>query len=103
MTEEKQIEEMARFMCANYDGEKGICGDGMECDHDCWAYREATHLYTAGYRKQSEVVRCKDCAHYIEMKGYDYNGRKARSCVWHSQSRRENDFCSDAIRKGGAE
>jgi hypothetical protein len=51
---EKQIEEMARFMCANYDGEKGSCGDGMECDHDCWAYREATHLYNAGYRKQSE-------------------------------------------------
>lgn len=52
--EKQQIEEMARFMCANYDGEKGSCGDGMECDHDCWAYREATHLYTAGYRKQSE-------------------------------------------------
>lgn len=48
-----------------------------------------------------EVVRCKDCAHYIEMKGYDYNGRKAKSCVWHSQLRRENDYCSDGIRKGG--
>lgn len=51
-----------------------------------------------------EVVRCKDCAHYIEMKGFDYNGRKARSCVWHSALRGENDYCSDAIRtskKGG--
>jgi hypothetical protein len=54
MTEEKQIEEMARFMCANYDEEKRLCGGGLECDHDCWAYREATHLYNAGYRKQSE-------------------------------------------------
>ena len=45
-----------------------------------------------------EVVRCKDCAHYIEMKGFDYKGRKARSCVWHSALRRENDYCSDAIR-----
>jgi hypothetical protein len=44
------------------------------------------------------VVRCKDCAHYIEMKGFDYNGRKARSCVWHSAWRGENDYCSDAIR-----
>ena len=51
-----------------------------------------------------EVVRCKDCAHYIEMKGFDYNGRKARSCVWHSVLRGENDYCSDGIRiskKGG--
>lgn len=46
-----------------------------------------------------EVVRCKDCAHYIERKGYDYNGRKARSCIWHGQLRRENDYCSDGIRK----
>lgn len=45
-----------------------------------------------------EVVKCKDCAHYIEMKGFDYNGRKARSCVWHSALRGENDYCSDAIR-----
>ncbi len=47
------------------------------------------------------VVRCKDCSHYMEMKGYDYNGKKARCCVWHSQLRRENDYCSDGIRKGG--
>ena len=46
-----------------------------------------------------QVVRCKDCAHYIEMEGFEYNGRKARSCVWHSALRRENDYCSDAIRK----
>lgn len=46
-----------------------------------------------------EVVRCKDCSHYIEMKGFDYNGRKARSCVWHSALRGENDYCSDGIRR----
>lgn len=54
MSREKQIEEMAHLMCANYDGESGLCGDGTMCDHDCWAYREATHLHNAGYRKQSE-------------------------------------------------
>lgn len=48
------------------------------------------------------VVRCKDCSHYLEMKGYDYNGKKARCCVWHSKLRRETDYCSDGIRKGGA-
>ena len=56
MKKEKQIEEMVRLMCANYDGEKGLCGDVIECNHDCWAYREATHLYNADYRKQSENV-----------------------------------------------
>lgn len=52
---EKQIEEMARFMCDNYEGE-GNCGDGNKCDFNCWAYREAEHLYNAGYRKQSDNV-----------------------------------------------
>ena len=47
------------------------------------------------------VVRCKDCCHYMEMEGYDYKGKKARCCVWHSQLRRETDYCSDGIRKGG--
>lgn len=54
-TKDKQIEEMARFMCSNYAGE-GMCGDGEKCDFDCWAYREAKHLYNAGYRKQSDNV-----------------------------------------------
>lgn len=46
-----------------------------------------------------EVVRCKDCAHYIEMKGYDYNGRKRRACLFHSSLRNENAYCSDGIRR----
>lgn len=48
-----------------------------------------------------EVVRCKDCLHYMEMEGYDYKGKKARCCVWHRRLRRETDYCSDGIRKGG--
>lgn len=46
-----------------------------------------------------EVVRCKDCAHYIEMQGFEYKGRKARHCVWHSALRGENDYCSDGMRR----
>lgn len=46
-----------------------------------------------------EVVRCKDCAHYHEMEGFDYKGRKAHHCVWHSALRGENDYCSDGIRR----
>ena len=46
-----------------------------------------------------EVVRCKDCAHYHEMKGFDYKGRKAHHCVWHSALRGENDYCSDGLRR----
>lgn len=46
-----------------------------------------------------EVCRCKDCAHYHEMKGFDYKGRKAHHCVWHSALRGENDYCSDGIRR----
>lgn len=48
-----------------------------------------------------EVVRCKDCLHYMELEGCDYKGKKARHCFCHSQLRREIDYCSDGIRKGG--
>lgn len=47
------------------------------------------------------VVRCKDCLHYMELEGCDYKGKKARHCFWHNQLRRETDYCSDGIRKGG--
>ena len=48
-----------------------------------------------------KVVRCKDCMHYMEMEGYDYKSKKARCCIWHNQLRRETDYCSDGIGKGG--
>lgn len=52
----KELVEMARFMCTNYEGD-GLCGDGSECDFDCWAYREALHLFNAGYRKVEQEGR----------------------------------------------
>ena len=59
------------------------------------AIKDVKHFPTADV---VEVVRCKDCAHYHEMKGFDYKGRKAHHCVWHSALRGENDYCSDGIR-----
>ena len=75
--------------CKNYE---------KKCS-ECWAISSIhdTHPYYTS-KDLVEVVRCKDCAHYIEMKGFDHNGRKARFCVWHSALRGENDYCSDAIR-----
>ena len=50
---EKQIEEMARFMCNCYD--EGYCRmDGKLCDLECGSYKESEIFYEAGYRKQSE-------------------------------------------------
>ncbi len=80
-----------------------VCGDRDGYDEG----DERALIFCSEFKSKDdvvEVVRCKDCAHYIEMKGFDYNGRKARSCVWHSALRGENDYCSDAIRtskKGG--
>lgn len=51
MSKEKQIEEMARAMCAYYGTEK--CYDCRYCC-DCHIAKEADRLYNAGYRKQSE-------------------------------------------------
>ena len=49
MSKEKQIEEMARFMC-------GDCADYGTCEYNvCEGNLDvATDLYNAGYRKQSE-------------------------------------------------
>lgn len=53
MSKEKQIEEMARFMCNCYD--EGYCRmDGKLCDLECGSYKESEIFYEAGYRKQSE-------------------------------------------------
>lgn len=46
-----------------------------------------------------EVVRCKDCAHYQGIKGFVYDGKHAKHCVWHSALRYDNDYCSDGMRK----
>ncbi len=55
MSEEKQIEEMARIIDDNH----GFIVSSVET---------AKALYNAGYRKQSkntvEVVRCKDCEYH---------------------------------------
>ena len=53
MSKEKQIEEMARIICRDYNG--GICAtDGFVCNYNCEWTQIAKHLYNAGYRKQSE-------------------------------------------------
>ena len=61
MSKEKQIEEMARIICRDYNG--GICAtDGFVCNYNCEWTQIAKHLYNAGYRKQSEnmvEVFCK--------------------------------------------
>ena len=45
-----------------------------------------------------EVVRCKECAHYVDIDSFVYDGKKAKHCVWHSDLRYDNDYCSDGIR-----
>lgn len=58
MSKEKHIEEMAKH-CPCYFGEK-CCIDGElpeKCDMLCQFGTYAEILYTAGYRKQSEVAR----------------------------------------------
>lgn len=83
MTEQEIIEEMARLMCGNFDTERGMCCEGTECDHDCWAYREATYLHNSGYRKERQgkwittlkgqmdrinvyIHKCKNCGYVFE-------------------------------------
>ena len=46
-----------------------------------------------------EVVRCKKCVFYHEVKGFEYKRKKARHCVWHNALRSEDDYCSCGERK----
>lgn len=48
-----------------------------------------------------EVVRCRDCIHYLPMDtSYSYNGKPPMYCVWHSRLSREDGFCDEGARKG---
>ena len=73
MSKEKQIEEMAKVMCAFYGTE--MCYDCRYCC-DCHIKQEAERLYNAGYRKQSENVIELPCKvgdkMYVIYKGIAY-------------------------------
>ena len=93
--ENKIIEEMAKVTSEALMSELGIRLD------DKFLLRLAKHFYNAGYSKQSEVVRCKDCRHW-----YSPNGDDAHYCrIAHGLNGivAEEDFCSYAKKKGGAE
>ena len=45
----EQIEEIAKYLCKSYSPYCSMCPD-------CYAEEEATALYNAGYRKQSDVI-----------------------------------------------
>lgn len=47
--QEKQIEEIAKYLCKSYSPYCSMCPD-------CYAEEEATALYNAGYQKQSDNV-----------------------------------------------
>jgi hypothetical protein len=82
--------------------DKQICSDCIDEDAHCCSCGVGSARAIAKDAPTAdvvEVVRCKDCAHYHEIKGFDYKGRKARQCVWHSALRHEDDYCSDGIRR----
>ena len=86
MSREKQIEEMAKII--------DKYGRGL-VDYECRELAEA--LYNAEYRKQSEVVRCKDCEHFYQV-------GDVRICRhWNYHSTKDDAYCSCAKMKGGTE
>ena len=95
MSKEKQIEEMARAMCAPRGGGSMNFKDCIECPCDkCCLYQElANSVYNAGYRKQEwisveerlpergesvlvysskyyPIVECRDLVTYMRMGNY---------------------------------
>jgi hypothetical protein len=54
MSEEKQIEEMARFVCSSFHGHHDCENCSLYEERCCVSFCAAKRLYNAGYRKQSE-------------------------------------------------
>ncbi len=89
MCKEKQIEEMRRDLI--------VVGNG---DGTINFQKTAEYLYIRGFRKQSEdtveVVRCKDCIHYLPyQKPVEFDGR----CTACRGDTDEDEFCSRGVRR----
>ena len=52
MSKEKQIEEMAKIICAD-SANNGLC-EKCGFNKGRWKFKDAESIYNAGYRKQSE-------------------------------------------------
>ena len=55
MSKEKQIEEMARKMCRNYESNGNCASDDDPCGLECVYGYCAERIYCAGYRKQEWI------------------------------------------------
>lgn len=72
MSKEKQIEEMARFVCSSFHGHHDCENCSLYEERCCVSFCAAKRLYGAGYRKQSEgewisvEERLPDCEYGAE-------------------------------------
>ncbi len=102
----EQIEEIAKYLCKSYSPYCSMCPD-------CYAEEEATALYNAGYRKQSEntvkVVRCKDCKYNVAnmdkdpLDITDYSGDDIVCSYFMTDGLEPTDFCSYGAKMKGGE
>ncbi len=94
MTENEQIEEIARTICLNYDRANNKCLCALEngvCDLDCWAGRHpAKALYDAGYRK---VERGEWIEAVHDWDFGDYTDYRCSICGTREQNKRP--FCPE--------
>jgi len=88
MADMSVIEDMARVMCDS-------CPILRKCEtvQDCCVARFAKQLYLAGYRKQDEIVRCKDCEYLMFSDCYG-ECRAGRLGIVSP-----NDYCSRGVLK----
>ena len=97
----KQIDDMAKAICHAPHCEFKKTNE--PCYKYCKAYIYAFRAYNAGYRKQSEVVRCKDCLSCNHCYPVKENGKEAIEgfyCYTHKRYVKPDDFCSFAKMKG---
>lgn len=92
MSKEKQIEEMARFVCSSFHGHHDCENCSLYEERCCVSFCAARRLYNAGYRKQRTAQwvtiaetedgviqrythRCTDCNYFYKTvcpRGDDY-------------------------------
>jgi hypothetical protein len=98
---EKQISEIAKILTEYED-----CGDCKNCYfHDsCEEERQATNLYNAGYRKQSEGEWRSELVKKCDWKGKKHDYYQPNSCsLCHEAVLKRTAYCPNcgAKMKGG--
>lgn len=94
MDTEKQIDEMARFVCSSFHGHHDCENCSLYEERCCVSFCAARRLYNAGYRKQIEAEWITD------EKGYVTCSNCGEEHTWDEFRPTHCDMCGAKMKEG---